>query len=234
MLRKCTKCGLEFEGSYDSILCRTCAEESIRNVVRIRTCTRCGISFPGYPASKFCPSCSAARKKETNRAYLQRKRNGEARSIGSVDVCAICGAEYTVTGGLQKYCPDCAADAIAENDRKMSRQWNACHVDNDKRNQVRHDAAACIKCAVCGKSFRPAPGGRSTCSPECAKIHSAERYSEWYQANKERLNEYQRNRSQAKLDSMTPEELAVFRQMKNALARDNYRKRKEKNKESEQ
>lgn len=228
MIRKCTKCGLEFEGSYDSILCRTCAEESIRNVVRIRTCTRCGISFHGYPASKFCPSCSAVRRRETRISYLQRKRNGETRSLGSVDVCVICGSEYTVAGGLQKFCPDCAPDSIDEKDRGMSRRWYACHVDNDKRNQARHDAVACIKCAVCGKSFRPSTGGNVTCSAECAKIHTAERHSQWYRANKDRLNEYQRNRSQAKLDSMTPDELAEYRCEINRRARENYKKRKEK------
>ena len=66
------------------------------------------------------------------------------------------------------------------------------------------------------------------------EANTAERYSEWYQANKERINEYQRKRSQNKLNAMTPEELAVYREKINARARDNYRKRKEKNKESDQ
>lgn len=228
MKRICLKCGKEFEGSSDSILCRTCAKESIHSVVRIRTCCTCGASFPGYPASKFCSTCAAIRKRETNKAYLQRRRNGETRPIGSSDICAVCGEEYTVAGGLQKYCPNCAPEAIAENDREMSRQWSANNIDYNKRRKQRHSAAASIKCVVCGKLFQPGTGAPVTCSPECAAKHHARQHAEWAYRNKDHLNEYQRNRMQSKLDAMTPEELAEYRERINARARENYRKRKEK------
>lgn len=37
--------------------------------------------------------------------------NGPARPLGSIDVCQMCGKEYTVVSGRQKYCPGCRRDA---------------------------------------------------------------------------------------------------------------------------
>ena len=232
MLRKCLKCGLEFEGRPDATLCRTCANESIKKVVLPRTCIRCGATFPGYPRSQYCPNCSVDRKKELDKAARERKRNGTIRHIGSVDICAKCGGEYTVAGGQQKYCPECAPEAIAEADRAQSRKWNAANLDYDRRRQDRQDATAYIKCAVCGTLFQPNEGAPVTCSPECAKKYAAQSNAEWYKNNREYRNEYTRNRIRTKIEAMTPEELAEYRAATNARARENYRKRKEKQKEN--
>lgn len=228
MIRVCLKCGKEFNGRSDATLCRECADASIHSVIRVRTCQRCGTDFDGYPNSKFCPDCAQIEKKEREKEYRERKKQGTVRKLGSTAKCDRCGKEYTVTGGLQKYCPDCAEEAIRENDRAKSREWNAANLDCDKRREDRQKATAYIKCLICGREFQPNEGSPITCSPECAKKLHTQRHAEWEAKNSTRRNEYQRNRYQKKINSMTAEELAEYRQKTNEKARKNYMKRKEK------
>ncbi|MBO4930897.1 MAG: hypothetical protein J6I42_01830 [Clostridia bacterium] len=228
MKRVCLKCGVEYEGESYSTLCKKCAAESKSSVVRLRTCIQCEKSFPGYPRSRFCPECSAARKKVLAKAARERQKNGTVRKIGSTDICTVCGKEYTVTGGLQKYCPECAPEAIAAVDRAQGREWASQNMDYAKRTHDRQTATAYIKCAVCGKEFQPNEGAPVTCSAECAKKYAAVRHAEWAGAHKDQLNEYQRNRLKKKKDNLTVEELTEYRAAVNERARKNYKKRKEK------
>jgi uncharacterized Zn ribbon protein len=213
-------------------LCRECARESIHNVIRLRTCQRCGTDFDGYPGSKFCPECAVIQKKERAKEYRERKKKGTVRKLGSTASCEKCGKEYTVTGGLQKYCPDCAEEAIRENDRAKSREWNAANIDYDQRREDRQRSTAYIKCLICGKEFQPNEGSPVTCSSECAKKLSAQNHAEWEKKNKEQRLEYQRNLYRKKIDAMTAEELAEYRKKTNERARENYKKRKDKEKEN--
>ena len=81
----------------------------------------------------------------------RRHRTGSARHLGDTDKCVVCGADYIVTGGNQRYCPNCAPSAVAEN--------------NPARNEKRRVKQ--VACTVCGKLFDC--GGKPTkvCSPEC-------------------------------------------------------------------
>lgn len=233
MLRICKQCGKEFNGRPDSLLCRECADKSIHNVIRVRTCQRCGTDFDGYPNSKFCPDCAVIRKKEIANEYRERRKKGTNRKLGSTAKCERCGNEYTVTGGLQKYCPDCAEEAIRENDRAKSREWNAANLDYDKRREDRQNATAYIKCLICGKEFQPNEGSPVTCSPECAKRLRTQNHAEWEAKNRDQRREDQRNRYRKKIDAMTAEERAEYRKNTNERARENYKKRKEKEKHND-
>lgn len=86
-----------------------------------RACQDCGKVILLHIRSKRCPECQLAATRSTDREHKRRMRQGLSRQIGSVDLCQRCGQPYTVNGGLQRYCPACAAQAIADNDRAVSR-----------------------------------------------------------------------------------------------------------------
>lgn len=67
-------------------------------------CKACGGTFRGGPRAWYCPDCSARHQYLNCQAYKQRKKQGSVRTLGSKDICIVCGAEYTVNGGKQKYC----------------------------------------------------------------------------------------------------------------------------------
>lgn len=162
-LRKCANCGKSFSAVGKAVrLCPECAAASKRDVIRERVCRQCGAVFDGGPRAWYCPSCRLERKR---RKDVERKRKGPARKIGSIDVCAVCGKEYTVNSGRQRYCPACAENAIKNIDRAASREYFAQH--KEEHYEARKDA---IKlCVICGK---PVPKGTPsvTCSEECATL----------------------------------------------------------------
>ena len=109
-------------------------------VVKDRTCRQCGAVFQGGPRAWYCPSCREERQRESSRRH---KANGTARPLGSTDYCAVCGKPYIVNSARQRYCADCAYDAVRAVDRPASRAWNQAHKDtyyparNAKRNAQR-------------------------------------------------------------------------------------------------
>ena len=228
MKRQCLGCGAVFEGRPDSTLCPACAKKSKDSIHwRMRTCRECGSSFLGGPRAWYCPSCRAERKRAQAKAY---KKHGPARPLGSTDICPICGREYIVTGGLQKYCPDCAPAAIAAVDREQSRRWNREHIDLTAQREARQAATAEIPCVICGKTFRPNGGSPVTCSPACAAEYRRRQGAIYQREHREELSRKDAERHRDKINAMTPEELAAYRETVNAKARENYRKRKEQEK----
>lgn len=107
----------------------------------------------GGPRAWYCPECRKARDTETNRAYHIRKRLGGARAIGSTDLCVICGKPYTVEGGLQRYCKECAPAAVKRIDNAQSRAWNAANIVPEERNAKRRVGTQEMSCKICGTSF---------------------------------------------------------------------------------
>ena len=109
-------------------------------VVKDRTCRQCGAVFSGGPRAWYCPACRSVRAKEADR---RRKASGIARPLGSTDICTVCGKPYVVRSSRQKYCPDCAYEAVRAVDRPASRAWNQAHkatyypARNAKRNAQR-------------------------------------------------------------------------------------------------
>ena len=136
--------------------------------VLIRECISCGVEFTGGPRAYYCPECRVLRTKQTNREYNERKKAGNVREIGSTDICENCGKSYTVTAGLQKYCPDCKE----EMDQERSRTASLDHYNRNKDviNPIRNIRRAVPprRCAICGRDFK-ARSSKNYCSEECAK-----------------------------------------------------------------
>ena len=193
MLRICRICKVEYEGDPGSTLCAACVRAQKSTTIRSRVCRTCGISFPGGPRAWYCPACRADRKKATGRAYHQRAAAGQVRKLGSEDICAICGKPYTVTGGLQRYCPNCAPEAIREADRAAGRAWAAQNAPPEERKALRKAHAAELTCRICCKPFRPHDTSQ-TCSPECSAQLAKVNAANWEKNHKAERNRYHRER----------------------------------------
>ena len=165
--KTCRLCGLTFESAKsEAVYCPACSPKArAATVIRQRTCKQCGASFPGGPRAWYCPDCRLERRRA---ADARSKRDGAARPIGSTDLCAICGAEYTVDGPLQKYCKACAEDAVKATVSAHKRIYNAEHQEH--LDAIARERKEGIKpCKICGKpiiSTQPTV----TCSPECAAV----------------------------------------------------------------
>ena len=130
-----------------------------------RICQTCGASFKGGPRSWYCPNCRTDRRRERQRRY---QKDGYSRHIGDTDICKNCGAEYTISSGLQMYCEECQKEMHMQLDRKQSLAYYEEHRDeiNPTRNERRRVPER--KCVICGKLFNPKGRGQSkTCSAEC-------------------------------------------------------------------
>ena len=225
MRRICKYCGAEYDGDPGSSACPDCAARVKKSVLGIRVCRQCGISFSGGPRAFYCPECRALRAKES--AARQRKY-GTARPLGSVDQCVVCGKDYVVSSGTQKYCPACAPDAVRKIDRAQSTAWNKAFLPPSKRKRERDAAAAEIKCAVCGKSFVP-HSAAITCSRECSVALAKRRAAEFEAANRASRNQYHADARRRREAAMSPDEYRAYREQVNARARENYKKRKRDN-----
>lgn len=224
MQRICKYCGAEYAGDPGSSACPTCVARLRATSVRPRICVDCGTSFDGGPAALRCPSCRLDRRRETDRSY---RRRGAARPLGSTDYCQVCGQSYTVNSGLQKYCPNCAAQAIREKDQAQSRAWNRRNTSPEQRREERQTATAARICAVCGKAF--VPDSKSlTCSSSCAEKLKRQNAGAWEADHRLQRNAYHKDRIKAKEQAMTPEQYKTYRETINARARINYAKRKNK------
>lgn len=150
-------------------------------VVKDRICKQCGKTFPGGPRAWYCPECRSERKKQ--QAAIRRQRPGPNRPLGSIDHCVVCGKEYVVKGGMQKYCEDCAKSAVAEKDRAAGIAYY--HENKDAINPARYEKLRVKEkvCIVCGKKFDPHGLPAEMCSDECRRIR---RRLQQYDAEKKR------------------------------------------------
>lgn len=222
MKRICKYCGKEYDGDSGSSACSECAERVKKSVVRIRVCRECGREFPGGPRARYCPDCRAERRRKSD---ARHKRSGTQRPLGSMDKCTVCGKEYVVKSGLQKYCPECAHEAVRSIDRKQSIEWQQKNTTPERRKAERKTAAAEIECVVCGKKFVPT-SRTTTCSDACRGLLAKRNCAEWEKQNRDRRNQYQRERINAKGAAMSPEEYRAYREKINNRWRENEKKRK--------
>lgn len=176
-LKVCKNCGRVFQTEtdhYEVYMCPECSKQINKDRVKQeKTCIICGATFTGYIGSLYCENCRAKVIEENNRAY---KKMGPRRPLGSIDYCQKCGAEYVVNSGKQKYCPECAAEAVRENIRKHNREYNRKNKDHLKENKVKMKADGYV-CVICGKPFDK-KSTTVTCSPECAKELKRRRQAE--------------------------------------------------------
>lgn len=105
-------------------------------MIQDRKCRDCRVEFRGGPRAYYCSTCREKRRKNQETDYLQRKRKGEIREIGSEDICERCGWTYTVKGSLQRFCPECSEINRIEHDRITSLQ--TYHAKKDKINPIRN------------------------------------------------------------------------------------------------
>ena len=195
-----------------------------RVVVKDRVCTVCGAVFQGGPKALYCPPCRLEINQERNRQY---KRDGSRRKLGSIDHCTVCGAEYIVESGTQKYCPNCAPDAIRAVDLIASKAWNAKYATPEYRRALRDMALKPRICVICGTEFLP-HNNAVTCSAACSNLLKKQTMQEFERTHREERNARKRSQAQEKIAAMTPEEYAAYRAKINERARENYKKRKEK------
>lgn len=167
--KRCITCGKVFSTDRtEQAKCDDCLTASKSTTLRPRTCHTCGAAFLGGPRARYCPICRAERQKARERKY---QASGYSRHLGDMDNCVICGDEYVIQSGRQRYCSKCASDAIREIDRAQSNRWNAEHDYNAKRRETPRSG---IKiCVVCSREIVPGTP-TVTCSPECAAAHRKE------------------------------------------------------------
>lgn len=161
---KCKNCGKILQVDGEKTLCPECREAIRRkSTLADRTCRQCGKTFLGGPRAWYCPECRVMRQKEACKRYY---RQGPKRPLGSIDQCVICGKDFVVKNARQKYCPDCAAEAVKAVDREQGREWNAEHRET-LAAQKKENAKNRKVCSVCGTPFYTG-GPEATCSLECA------------------------------------------------------------------
>lgn len=161
--RACQVCGKPFYGSTDCHYCPDCAKlKKLDTVVKIRTCQDCGIDFYGGPRARRCPDCAYKAQKETSRRH---KKTGTKRPIGSIDKCVICGKEYTVVSGRQKYCSDaCQRKGVLEWQREHKQGYHKISGQDVKKQDRRKQAQKiCVYCLRAFTSDKPT----NTCSDYC-------------------------------------------------------------------
>lgn len=161
-----------------------------------------------------------------DREQRQRKAAGMVRQLGSTAYCEVCGQPYEVTGSLQRYCPDCAPVIVREHSNAQSRAWYAVNLKPDERRAVRQASKAKIPCMVCGRMFVPT-GPERTCSEDCSQALRVRSAKDWEARNRETRNAYRRALRAEKLAAMSDVEKRAYRDKANAKARENYKKRKE-------
>ena len=143
MKRVCQVCGKTFEGEHYALKCPDCVQAERKTTLRPRTCRSCGATFTGGPRAWYRPTCRAERQREQQRK--RRAQGGALRPLGSTDTCVICGKSYVVNSARQKYCPDCAHDAVRAVDREQSKAWNAANMTPEGRREARQSAAADLR-----------------------------------------------------------------------------------------
>lgn len=224
--KKCKHCGTLFEtdkqGAY---LCPECALASRQaSHYRERVCIDCGKPFMGYPASRRCEVCAAERKRQVDREY---KKRGPARPIGSTDICQKCGKPYIVSGGAQKYCKDCAEEAVRDKVRAAKQKYMAEYMTDDRIAAKEANRTNNKVCLICGAVFDDGQPS-VTCSPECNRELKKRQHDK--SASRPEFIQRQKARQKQRWASMTPEQ----REANNAKMRENYHKRKARKKAEEE
>lgn len=169
--RACQVCGKPFYGNRDCYYCPECARaKKLDTVVKIRICTDCGIEFFGGPRARSCPDCAYKAAQETSRRH---KKTGTMRPLGSLDKCAVCGKEYIVKSGRQKYCSDiCMRKGVLEWQREHKKGYSKASGQDIKKMERRKQAQKiCVYCLQTFMSDKPTNCCSDYCRSEQKKLH---------------------------------------------------------------
>lgn len=165
--RVCKRCGVPLPkelGKY-RVYCDACTLLNRReNLQRERICTDCGKPFIGFPKSKRCPECRDAARKRADIECYRRRMLGKSRKIGETYKCEICGKDYILTAGRQRFCSDCAEKGAMSSDAAASRAYNAAHRDqiHDRRRSQR-------VCIICGRPIAAKTSTVTCADPNCVR-----------------------------------------------------------------
>lgn len=163
--RACQICGTPFYGGVDCHYCPKCTiNKKLDTVVKIRICKDCNIKFYGGPRARRCPDCAYKAAQETSR---QHKKAGTKRPLGSIDKCTICGKEYIVKSGRQKYCSDyCMKKGVLKWQMEHKKGYSKVSGQDIKKMERRsHQKKICVYCLRTFTSNTPS----NLCSNECRK-----------------------------------------------------------------
>lgn len=166
VIRACRDCGAPIALGSDRWYCEDCVKKRKSKTTREMVCPDCGVTFIGYPRSKRCPACAKIRSKEIDK---KRKKSGTERPLGSTDKCQVCGKDYVVTSGRQKYCPDCARQAVLDLQKTYKVEYNRASGMYEERQRIRDEQERI--CAYCGIKYH-SKSPSNTCSEYCRKKHN--------------------------------------------------------------
>lgn len=79
--------------------------------------------------------------------------------------CEACGAKFTPTSKLQKYCPDCGSHGL-----RIKRQYERNIARSIRYQNLVSPEVFTHTCSVCGKIFKTTYSSRKFCSDKCGKI----------------------------------------------------------------
>lgn len=99
-----------------------------------RTCRECGVIFDGGPRAWYCPDCREVRKKLYKARAKENRKRGKNITLGeSVGRCEVCGKEFIYASARQRYCYDCAKEAIKASDRRQGLVWYYANNTEERR-----------------------------------------------------------------------------------------------------
>lgn len=165
-IRACAVCGKPFYNSGDNHYCLECAKKKkVESVIKTRTCIDCGAEFLGGPRAKRCAECARIARAERNSEY--RKKGVASRPIGSIDKCMVCGEEYIVNSGRQKYCSDkCKEIGVKEWQKDHKKGYDKSSGQEKKKIERRRNVVKI--CKYCERPFSSS-SATNMCSDYCRK-----------------------------------------------------------------
>lgn len=99
-----------------------------------RICRECGVVFDGGPRAWYCPDCREVRKKLYKARAKENRKRGKNITLGeSVGKCEVCGREFVYASARQRYCSDCAKEAIKASDRRQGLVWYYANDTEERR-----------------------------------------------------------------------------------------------------
>ena len=115
-----------------------------------KICQICGDEFEAKSnRALYCEYCRSKAQVERNKLYAQKRSEGKAKRIGSVQICPFCKQEYTVRSGSQQCCDNCRQKqryqrqgAEAEKYKKEHYDRLTVYVPKGKSDELKAAAAA--------------------------------------------------------------------------------------------
>ncbi len=93
--------------------------------LNVFVCQICGNEFQTKANhAKFCPNCRLQAQLERNKTHQHNALMGKTKTVGSEQTCPICGKNYILIKGSQKYCADCQKKQAIKSSVKSVSEYN--------------------------------------------------------------------------------------------------------------